>query len=165
MGVEYPANPGIDMEALSGITQQINVFVRFFESINYLFCQIRWLEQNFQNSSKTLILIVGAIAMIGLFVYYNATTDPAQNGLMFAELSRIIVSYFPIVAVVALIGYFLIRRFSDAPNGQLEGGHGMESVFMGSQRRGPPIAIGRPIGEQDRDIENHLIPKGRPGWK
>ena len=166
-----------DMDALRGITQQINVFVRFFESINYLFCQIRWLEQNIQNSSRTLILIVGALGFIAYLVYFTAANPGANYDVLFGEICRFGTAYFPIIAVVMLIGFLLVRRFSGTAEGELGSGHGFENVFFGQPRR--PPAVGRhsesghgfenvyggqpyrpPAVGRHSDIENPLLPKG-----
>jgi hypothetical protein len=138
-----------EMDALRGLTEQINVFVRLFESINYLFCQIRWLEQNIQNSSKMLLLVVGVIGMICYFVY-NSTLNNGGNDAFFAEASRIVVSYFPIMAVVLLVAYFLVRRISGTTDGALGESGGFDGVFFGT-RRNPDSANNR-----DDDIESRV---------
>mmetsp|Transcript_29758 Transcript_29758/g.28455 ORF Transcript_29758/g.28455 Transcript_29758/m.28455 type:complete len:166 (+) Transcript_29758:240-737(+) len=140
------------MDALRGITQQINVFVRFFESINYLFCQVRWLEQNIQNSSQKLILIVLVLAMIGGFVWY-CSTIPEGNDNLLVLLSRMMVAYFPIIAVVLLIGYLLVRRFSNSSEGELGGGNGFQNVFFGSSR-----GANRSENRENCDVENRRHP-------
>jgi hypothetical protein len=140
------------MDTLRGITQQINVFVRFFESINYLFCQVRWLEQNIQNSSKNLILIVSVLAMIGGFVWY-CSTMPRGNDNLLVLLSRMMVSYFPIITVVLLIGYLLVKRFSNSSEGELGGGNGFENVFFGSSR-----GVDRRENRENCDVENRRHP-------
>jgi hypothetical protein len=138
-----------EMDALRGLTDQINVFVRLFESINYLFCQIRWLEQNIQNSSKMLLLVVGVIGMICYFVY-NSTLNNGDNDAFFAEASRIVVSYFPIMAVVLLVAFFLVRRFSGTTDGALGESGGFDGVLFGT-RRNPDSASNR-----DDDIESRI---------
>lgn len=140
------------MDTLRGITEQINVFVRFFESINYLFCQVRWLEQNIQNSSKTLILIVSVFVMIGGFVWY-CSMIPGGNKDFFVVLSRTMVTYFPIIAVVLLIGYLLAKRFSNSSEGEVDGGSGFENVFFGSHRGGD-----RREGRENCDVESRRHP-------
>lgn len=153
------------MEALQGITQQINVFVRFFESVNYLFCQIRWLEQNVQNSSHVLLIIVGSVAVLCFFIYYSTIIDWGNKGNLYAELSRIIVAYFPIITVVLLLAYLFIRRFSTTASAELDevgGGYGMENVFLGSQRHSTGGGGQRTDRIYDRDVESHPNPKSRP---
>ena len=153
------------MDVLQGITQQINVFVRFFESINYLFCQIRWLEQNVQNSSNTLLIIVGSIGFLCFFIYYNTTTEWGNKDNLIAELFRIIVAYYPIITVVLLLAYLFFRRFSNTASTELEelgGGHGMGEVLLGSQRSSAGGIGQRSDRPHDRDIESHPQPKARP---
>ena len=153
-----------DMDVLQGITQQINVFVRFFESINYLFCQIRWLEQNVQNSSNSLLIIVGSIGLLCFFIYYNSTIDWGDKDNLIANLFRIVVAYFPIVTVVLLLAYLFIRRFSNSASAELEelgGGHGVGEVLLGSQRSTAGGIGQRSDRPHDRDIESHLLPKAR----
>lgn len=137
------------MDALRGLTDQINVFVRLFESINYLFCQIRWLEQNIQNSSKMLLLVVGVIGMICYFVY-TSTLNNGGNDKFFEEASRVVVAYFPVMAVVLLVVYFLLRRFSGSEDGALGESGGFEGIFFGT-RRSPDVSNNR-----DDDIESRV---------
>lgn len=140
------------MDTLRGLTEQINVFVRFFESVNYLFCQVRWLEQNIQNSSKGLLLVVGVIGLICLYVFSYAQSDGGGDPLM-AAISGFVVSYFPILVVVLLVGYFLARRFSGSSDGQLGDGGGIENILYGSHHR-QQNADG-----SDDDVESRLHPK------
>ena len=140
------------MDTLRGLTDQINVFVRFFESINYLFCQVRWLEQNIQNSSKGLLLVVGVICLICFYVFYSPSTDGGGDPIM-AAISGFVVSYFPILAVVLLVVYFLARRFSGSTDGQLGDGGGFESILYGSQH---PQQNADGL---DDDVESRLHPK------
>lgn len=139
------------MDTLRGLTEQISVFVRFFESINYLFCQIRWLEQNIQNSSKGLLLVVGTIGLICFFVYYCAINN-GDSGDLIDKLCHVIVTYFPIIMVVGLIGYLLMRRLLHTTDGELGSGTGFNNVLFGSQRHAHN-ATG-----QDDDIEGRLLP-------
>ena len=146
------------MDTLRGLTEQISVFVRFFESINYLFCQIRWLEQNIQNSSKGLLLVVGTIGLICFFVYYCAITS-GDGGDLINAMCHVIVSFFPIIMVVALIGYFLLRRLLNTTDGELGSGTGFDNVLFGSQRRV------HGAGRQDDDIEGRLLPTAHANIK
>lgn len=147
------------MDTLRGLTEQINVFVRFFESVNYLFCHLRWLEQNIQNSNKMLLLVVGVICMICYFVY-NSKINGGNNEL-FAEASRIALSYLPIMTVVLLVAYFLLRRFSGTTDGALGESGGFDGVLFGT-RRNPDVANNR-----DDDIESRhaLNPNSKSGHR
>jgi small-conductance mechanosensitive channel len=49
------------METLERLTRLMNVFVRFFESLNCLFWQLGWLQQNITQSSLPALLTVGLI--------------------------------------------------------------------------------------------------------
>ena len=140
------------MDTLRGLTDQINVFVRFFESINYLFCQVRWLEQNIQNSSKGLILVIGVICLICFYVY-NSHLSNGGGDPFFAAISGFVVSYLPILTVALLIIYFFVRRFSGSSVGQLGDGGGVQNVLFGSQRRQENE------NGSDDDVESRLHPK------
>jgi hypothetical protein len=118
------------MEALRDITQSINTFVRFFESVNYLFCQLRWFEQNVLNSGSKLLLFVGVIICLCVLIYYEG----GHGGGPYDALNRFLTDYGPIVLVVTIIAYFISQRLSGA--GPSEGGGGtFESVFFGNRRR------------------------------
>ena len=146
------------MEALRNITQSINTFVRFFESINYLFCQIRWLEQNIANSSPRLLLFIGCILSICGLVYYSTTmsdTDPS------AAIINFLINYGPILVVVLIIGYLIIKRFSresEALDGDnpSTGTGSFESVFFGSSanRRGEGFNRGHRDGRGQFQLVN-----------
>jgi hypothetical protein len=117
------------MEALRDITQSINTFVRFFESINYLFCQIRWFEQNVLNSGSKLVMIVGVIISLCVLIYYVG----GHGGSPYDALNKLLVDYGPILLVVTIIAYFVTQRLAGA--GPSEGGGTFESVFFGNRRR------------------------------
>lgn len=120
----------IFMEALREVTQSINTFVRFFESINYLFCQLRWFEQNVLNSGSKLLLFVGVIISLCVLMYYES----GHGGNPYDALNKFLVDYGPIVLVVTIIAYFISQRLAGA--GPSEGGGGtFESVFFGNRRR------------------------------
>ena len=58
------------MENLRHLTDQINVFVQFFQSVNCLFFQLKWLEENIVRSSNGLLLTVIGIVLFCIFVYF-----------------------------------------------------------------------------------------------
>jgi hypothetical protein len=136
------------MEAIQGITSAINTFVRFFESINYLFCQIRWLEQNISNSRGGLLLVVGAIVAVCLYIYYfGGDKDQAS------AVTAFIVDVGPVLIVVGIIGYLLYRRFTRADNlfGSQGTGNTFEDVFFGSRQRNQPQY--QQVNREDREAQ------------
>ena len=109
----------------------MGTFVRFFDNINRLFCQIRWLEQNLNNSSIQLLIFVGVIVFLCYFMF----AAPNDSNNPFAAISKAINDYGPIVVVVALIAYFLARRFSGVADAEGTEAHGsFDSVLFGNPR-------------------------------
>jgi hypothetical protein len=121
------------MEALRAISNNINTFVGFFDAINRLFCQIRWLEQNINNSSAKLLLLVLLIVVFCVFVFLQ----PSSGGGPFDAITRALNDYGPIVLVVAVVLYFVSRRFSGAADAEgTEGNATLDSVLFGRPRGG-----------------------------
>lgn len=97
--------------------------------------------------------------MICYFVY-NSKINGGNNEL-FAEASRIALSYLPIMTVVLLVAYFLLRRFSGTTDGALGESGGFDGVLFGT-RRNPDVANNR-----DDDIESRhaLNPNSKSGHR
>ena len=121
------------MEALEAMSRNMGTFVRFFDNINRLFCQIRWLEQNINNSSLQLLIFVGAIIFLCYFIF----AAPTDSSNPFAAITKAINDYGPIVVVVALIAYFIARRMSGVADAEGTEAHGsLDSVLFGNSRSG-----------------------------
>jgi hypothetical protein len=86
------------MEGVRAITENINVFVHFFQSINMLFCHVRWLEANLRNAPTGLLFIVGAIGCIAVLMYLAPGSDALAP-----------------IAIVIVVGVLLWRRWRDGP--------------------------------------------------
>jgi hypothetical protein len=76
------------MESLRRLTDTINTFVRFFESINCLFWQIQWLEQNINRAQGIdgLARIFLVIIFVLFSVYYTfvcGQNRKCQDGAMY----------------------------------------------------------------------------------
>lgn len=96
--------------------EQINVFVRFFESINCLFLQIRWLEENLTRSSNGLLaLVVGIIffCLISLYIGESGLTSIFESiGIKNSDLvSHLVFQLIPLIIVVGIFIFFLYRRY------------------------------------------------------
>lgn len=106
------------METLQRLTNSINVFVRFFESINCLFWQLSWLQQNIRGSN---LITLGIVAVIVLFCILllvpegeiSAFADGVDRALQLPPSTTLqIVRLLPIVIVVAVIAFYLYRRIN-----------------------------------------------------
>ena len=149
------------MEALGGLTRNISTFVRFFESINNLFCQIRWLESNFRNSSSGLLLVVGGILIFCVYLYAGPT-GAISTFFGIPGLDEWLVKYGPIVIIVVIIAAMLFRRFTMGPQNNV----GFDSIVFGARRDAYP--------ERDDQLESgrkivrgqtvyHGVPTAAPG--
>lgn len=102
------------MDSIRQLTDQINVFVRFFESINCLFLQLQWLENNITRSSNGLIITVGCIVLFCLFamIVGQDTVVSLLKSLGIPEtIATMIYNSIPILIIVIIIGLFFMRRF------------------------------------------------------
>lgn len=87
------------MENLRRLTDTINTFVRFFQSINCLFWNLQWLEENLMKASNPRMLIVGGIILFCVFYTFMGdsigdTTDPMV-----------------LLIVVCVLAWVLYRRY------------------------------------------------------
>ena len=115
------------MEAIMALTQNINVFVRFFESINNSFCQIRWLERNIRNSSSGLLLTVGGILLISLYLI-GGTKLASILGI--PGLDYILTNYGPILIIVLIVCILFFRRVTQGA----QSGGGFDNILFGADR-------------------------------
>ena len=133
------------MNTLNQLSGNINVFVNFFNSINRLFCQIRWLDRNLRNSSGPLLAVVGAIVLICYVVYASP-----EGGDMYG-IPKLLVDHGPLVIVCVVIGVLLARRYREggSPDSNLN------SVMFGNPSDNP-LSIGSAESRSpapSRDIE------------
>lgn len=98
------------MDSLRHLTENINVFVQFFQSINCLFLQLRWLESHAlheQGGRAGLVLVILAFA-----VYYtfgcNSSTD--EDGCKDWVVQIGIITILALVAVYLLYKRWLLHR-------------------------------------------------------
>lgn len=146
------------MHALSELTSNINVFVRFFESVNMLFCQMRWLEQTVRNTNFGLMFL-GAIIITFCVLFMNVGDGKIGEQIgIFLGLPRgvwvVFSSWIPIALVCGLILYFFYRRFSagrstrgswdsvlfgNSPNDE-------ENAIARNDSNRPDVVYGVPIG-------------------
>ena len=87
------------MEAIQNLTRTLNVFVRFFESINCLFWQINWLERNVSNASGEKAVIFVLIFCLGLFITFG--------GDQFEALTP----YLVVMGLFALVAWLAFKRY------------------------------------------------------
>jgi len=108
------------MDGLRHFTGNANVVVNFFQSINCLFMQLRWLESHLRHSSTEQIAIV--FVLVSLLGYYtfvcNGQTNP-DSGYFCGDNG---VSAMIAGAVLSIIGYFLYKRYKDSqsPSGPVD---------------------------------------------
>jgi purine-cytosine permease-like protein len=115
---------------MENLTNNINVFVRLFASINHLFCHVRWLERNFRNSSLSVLLIVAGIILFAIY-FMDDSSNPFLESLGFPPgFSSFLKTFGPFLIVVSIIGLFIYRRFHYGP----QGGN-METILFGDPPR------------------------------
>eukprot|EP01041_Mallomonas_annulata_P003919 gene3919-7814_t len=129
------------MEALVEMTRHINTFVRFFESINGLFCHMRWLESNIRNSSSGLLLAVGGILLFCLYLFGGSTV---RDILGISIQNDILIQYGPILIVLVVLGVLFMRRQSLGP----QHGVGFDNIMFGRPREYSDL-------EEDRRREDY----------
>ena len=135
--------PSFLMEAIQQLTNFLNVFLNFFNSVNMLFCQIRWLEQNFLNSNNSLMIAVFVIILFCIYLIFGGFN------------SGIISTLGPFFILFAVFFFLLFRRFQRLRGGANgERGRSFEDVFFGSSHQPPPNQ-GREVGggEEKENVE------------
>jgi hypothetical protein len=134
--------PGMD--ALNSLTNTINQFVRFFESINCLFWQIRWLEENINRSGHRTIILVGLI--IGFGVVYSFFGDEIVQ-IFGDNFSKLI----PLIIVFGVILLFLFRRFNRSNSGDYISHEHRDRVY--SPLDVEEVVMGVPVNEGIETIQ------------
>jgi hypothetical protein len=104
------------MDALRQLTETINVFVRFFESINCLFLQLRWLQDNITRSNNSLLYLVSGVVVLCVLLMIIGESlrgDGHKDGIA-KVIGQLIYDYAPIVLVVVIIiGFFRLRSLQN----------------------------------------------------
>ena len=112
----FPVHHIAGMDTLNHLTNTINQFVRFFESINCLFWQINWLEQNIGQSNRGTFLIVGGIiAFCVLYLFADGSSDA-----WFGDIGDEIIASMPLILVVLVVAYFIYKRYHASQRGRRE---------------------------------------------
>jgi hypothetical protein len=125
------------MNILNEIAGNLNSFNHFFNSINQLFCQVRWLEANIRNSSPLLLGIVGVIILICLIVtFFHGESDSIQ--------------FLVIACVVSVVALFFYRRQALGPTatdfGSVMFGNNQSMTNNPDAACAPPKPVVRRIG-------------------
>ena len=89
------------MEAINQLSASLGVFVRFFEQVNCLFFQIRWLQENIMRSDNFTMGVVAVIVIVCLYVTYAAPYG----------LSSPVLNALPIVVIVGVIAILCYWRY------------------------------------------------------
>jgi hypothetical protein len=98
------------MNSLRAFTENANVVVRFLQSINCLFLQIRWLENNLRGASNEKLAVV--LILVCLIGYYTFGCSGGAENIAYA-CSEDGVSTLIVLALVLIIAYFLYKRYQD----------------------------------------------------
>jgi len=93
------------MDAVAALTSNIQHIVRFIASINELFCQVRWLDANINNSGNGLLAICLAVVLFCAYLTFFSDS-PLPLGL-----DQFITKKGALVLVFVLLGGFLYKRY------------------------------------------------------
>lgn len=98
------------MNSLRAFTENANVVVRFLQSINCLFLQIRWLESNLRGASnEKLAVVLILVCLIGYFTF-SCSGGTESVGYFCGENG---ISSLIVVVLIMTIAYFLYKRFNE----------------------------------------------------
>ena len=101
------------MHGLRDFTNNANVVVNFFQSINCLFLQLRWLESNLRNgSNEQIALVLLLVSLLGYYTLVCKSQTNEENGYFCGERG---VSALIVCAVLSIVAYFLYKRFRNGP--------------------------------------------------
>lgn len=100
------------MDNLRGFTENADVIVRFFQSINCLFLQLRWLEQNFRHASNEQIGMV--LLLVCLIGYYTLSCSGENIDTVGYFCGKQGVATLIVLAVIGIILYFLWKRYENS---------------------------------------------------
>lgn len=133
------------MDSLRELTANINVFVRFFESVNCLFWQLSWLERHISHEHSGRLLLVAVI--LGFCVYYTFVCHSGGAG----DQCRDTVLQVGIIGVlVAVLGGALFKRYQiQRQQQQADPSHGPPSPM-----RPHDAQYARVYNQEDDELEN-----------
>lgn len=141
------------MDSLRSFTENANVIVRFFQSINCLFLQVRWLERNLRHGSNEQIgMVLLLVCLVGYYTLSCSGSDVDTTGYFCGERG---VSTLIVIAVIGIIVYFLWKRFQQPPpasNSDSNGNDEQDMLINATVAPFEQIEMGVPRG----------IPKGVP---
>mmetsp|Transcript_27751 Transcript_27751/g.38235 ORF Transcript_27751/g.38235 Transcript_27751/m.38235 type:complete len:155 (-) Transcript_27751:113-577(-) len=104
------------MDSIRELTNTINVFVRFFESINCLFWQIDWLRRNVSSSGMNHMTVVLIILAVCVYLTFFASN---QSGVSTTFLTGINVNSFVVgFLIIGLIIWLVLARFQNNADSQ-----------------------------------------------
>jgi len=101
------------MDSIRELTNTINVFVRFFESINCLFWQVDWLRRNVATSGMNHITVV--LIILSICVYLTFFNSSITSTLITGKnLNSFLVGFL----IIGLIVWLAIARFQNNADSQ-----------------------------------------------
>ena len=102
----------VAMNNLRAFTDNANVIVQFFQSINCLFLQIRWLERNIRHGTNEQIgMVLLLVCLVGYYTLSCSGNDVDTIGYFCGERG---VTTLIVLAVVGIIVYFLWKRYQQS---------------------------------------------------
>lgn len=105
---------------LERFTQKLNVFNRFFRSINRLFAEIRWLRSNILHSHVLLLLAVGVIALYAVYAMQPCCWIHDHLGSD-ERVDHALLDAAPLVLVASIVGFLLFLRVTGTQSHGKEG--------------------------------------------
>jgi hypothetical protein len=137
------------MDELRAITNHINTFVRFFESINCLFWQIRWLEDNISKAQfgriAIVLLIFGFCALLTFL-----STDKGKIFIGGATgNTALFISICVIVILIIILVWLIYQRNNNASYLPVTTNHNEygDEFYMGNNLN--PMVLGIPVQGKD----------------
>ena len=79
------------MDNIRRLTDTINTFVRFFQSVNCLFWNVQWLEENLTKASNPRMLIVGIISLFCVFYTFMADSVKGTDPMVYVIVGCVII--------------------------------------------------------------------------
>ena len=90
------------MDQLRAITDNINVFVRFFESINCLMYQLQWLKHQMMHAPNDVLILAMAVLVIVAITMLSCANFTCDGNTI----------AIPIFSVIfCIFGWFLYKRY------------------------------------------------------
>lgn len=97
------------MDQLRLLTENINVFVRFFESINCLYYQLNWLQQNILYGSSEILFLMFTIILTVIYIMFNCLKSINNTYELTCSDTSIQIIIFSVIISIFL--YFLYKRY------------------------------------------------------